>query len=175
MHLLEQHRGFIEARLSSRCGPKVLQCTTMDDLYNEVVELALRNADAFVFVDHASFRGWVSVIATRVIARELRARQRAPDTLRITRGDSTRTGIPESQIGGGGRTPSSAAACTERQFAIRDAIKSLSARYALVIRLYKLEERSLADVAERLGLTKNATTQLLRRALAALRARFSDA
>jgi RNA polymerase sigma-70 factor (ECF subfamily) len=77
-----------------------------------------------------------------------------------------------SEIPGNVRTPSSHAAKTEQRHALRSAINSLPERYRTVLRLYKLEELSLGDVATSLKLTKNATARLLERALSELRRRL---
>lgn len=171
--LVTRHEIQIRRFISRRSGPAVLRRTTVEDLHQETVEIALESANSFVFSDDARFLGWISTIARRVIARSLRPRRREPTMVRLKRAESTGVGVPESALQAGTRTPSSVVAGAERTAALSKALQTLPPHYRLVIRLYKLEERPLAEVAARMGRSKGATGRLLRRALEALSARLA--
>ncbi len=95
-------------------------------------------------------------------------------TTRIKGAESTGVGINESHLGCGGRTPMSSAASRERKAALRVAIDRLPEDHRRVVTLYRLEERSLSEVAELMGRTKGATCRLLARAVTKLRKLMMD-
>lgn len=161
-------RGFI----GTRSGPDVLSRTTIDDLYQETVIEALRSADSFAEQGRLPTLGWLKVIASRVISDSLRRRSGERESVRIKRMGSTGEGVSETRLLGPGGTPSSVAVSSEQRILLRNAINALPDRYREVLRLYRIEEMSLAAVAAELRITKNATARLLERALRALRTRL---
>ena len=171
--LVTKHETQIRRFISSRSGPTVLRRTTVEDVHQETVEIALESASSFVFVDDARFLGWISTIARRVIARSLRPRRREPTVVRLKREESSGIGVPETALQAGTRTPSSVVAGDERTAALLNALLTLPPHYRLAIRLYKLEERPLAEVAATMGRSKGATGRLLQRALKALSVRLT--
>ncbi len=167
--LLTLHRGQIRTFLTRRSGPAVLRRTTVDDLFQETAKAAMSSADSFTYQDDARFLSWITTIARRVISQSLRGPKGAGPFLRIRRSGSTGTGVGQSNLLSLVGTPSSAAAGRERMTALYAAMSKLPEHYQEVLRLYKLEERPLGEVAEHLGKTKGATCRLLARATEALR------
>jgi RNA polymerase sigma-70 factor (ECF subfamily) len=172
--LVSKHERRIRRFIGRRSGPEVLKRATVDDIFQDTVAAAIASADNFVFQDDDRFVAWITTIARRVIAHCVAYARRGPSTIRIKRAESSGVGVPESQLSPGGRTPSSLAAGQEREAAIRKAIGKLPERYSQVLTLYKLEERSLAEVAERMGRSKGATCRLIARAIRQLRRMTAD-
>jgi len=172
--LLSEHKDQIRRFIDRRCGPAVLQRTTADDLYQETAIAALASAETFEYIDDASFISWVSTIARRVISHSLRDPQERLSTVRIRRMFSSGTGISESSLYAPNRTPSSAVASSEWSDSLIKTIGRLPPHYRTVLQLYRIEERPLAEVAERMNLTKGATCRLIARAVAMLRDRLRE-
>lgn len=172
--LLLKHAVAIRRIIERRSGPLILKQTTVDDLYQESAAAAMASSDTYRYANDAQFVSWISTIARRAIARQLRNPRRGLDAERIRGAASSGSGVPESCIGLEQRTPSSSAAGHEGENRLRCAIRSLPSDYRMVITLYKLEERSLADVAACMGRTKGATCRLLARATDVLREKLGE-
>lgn len=172
--LLLKHENSIRRFISRRSGPQVLKRTTLDDLYQQTVAAAMASAGSFVFRGDASFISWIHTIVRRVIHKMLDQRSRKPLVMRIKGAQSTGVGVAESELGDGGRTPSSMVARNERETNLRSAIKALPDHYQRVITLYKLEQRPLAEVAKAMGRTKGATCRLMARAIEQLRSHLVE-
>ena len=173
-HLISKHERLVKRLIARRSGFQVLKRSTLEDLYQETVAGAIAGAETFVFHDDRSFMAWISTIARRVIARSVGDPRRAMRTTRIKGAESTGIGINESHLGCGGRTPMSSAASRERKAALREAIDRLPEDHRLVVTLYRLQERSLPEVAELMDRTKGATCRLLARAVTKLRKLMMD-
>ena len=116
----------------------------------------------------------MSTIVRRVIARTAAGNAREPGMIRLKRLNSSGPGVAEDVLSPHGQTPSSIVAGTERADALRAAIAALPEDYRQVLTRYRLEERSLEEVAREMGRTKGATSRLLARAVEALQASFDD-
>ncbi len=167
--LLSKHEVLIRHFIGRRSGCAVLRRTTLDDLYQETAASALAGADSFEYVDEARFISWISTIARRVISNSLQDPRRLPSTLRIRRAKSSGVGVSEDLIFSSSQTPSSVVAGTERSDTLRRAMSKLPDHYRKVLTLYRIEERPLADVAERMERSKGATCRLIARAVTQLR------
>ncbi len=170
--LVTKYDAHIRKFINRRSGPAVLKRTTVEDLHQATVATALECADRFEFHDDARFLGWILVIARRKIARSACPSRREPMTVRIKRAESSGVGVPEMALLAETRTPSSIVAGQEHKSVLSSALLTLPEHYRLVLTLYELEGRPLAEVAEAIGRSRGATAQLLRRALQALRARM---
>ena len=167
--LLARHDTSIRRIISRRSGPEVLRRTTIDDLHQETVTIAMESASNFVFHDDARFLGWVSTIVRRVIARSVQSRRYHAKILRLKRPESSGLGVPETELQAKIRTPSSVAAGKEQRVALSRALQALPPHYRRVLVLYKLDGRSLAEVAVKMERSKGATARLIGRAVQALR------
>ena len=172
--LISKHERQVRRFIVRRSGAQVLKRATLEDLYQETVAAAIASAGTFVFHDDRGFLAWISTIARRVIARSVGDLRHEVRTTRIKGAESTGVGITESDLGHAGRTPLSSAARRERRVALRGAIDRLPDQHRRVVMLYKLEERSLSEVAALMGRTKGATCRLLARAVAKLRTLLED-
>ncbi len=172
--LVHRHERRIRLFIGRRSGPEVLKRATIDDIFQETMAEAVSSAESFVFRDDHRFVAWITTIARRVIARCVAGQHWGPGTIRIKRAESSGIGVPESELGSGGRTPLSLAAGRERYTALRAAVGTLPEHYRRVLTLYKLEELPLAVVAERMDRTKGATCKLIARAVEQLRRSLVD-
>jgi RNA polymerase sigma-70 factor (ECF subfamily) len=150
----------------------LLRSTTVEDLYQDTVAAAVGSVHKFTFYDDTRFLRWVNTIAKRVIARSSARAGREPQAVRVKRAGSSGVGVPDCELYASIRTPSSIVSRRERERALVDAINALPDHYRQALTLYKLEERPLADVAQRMGRTVGATAQLIRRATRELQARL---
>jgi RNA polymerase sigma factor (sigma-70 family) len=167
--LLLKHSGPIRRIIERRSGHLILKQTTVEDLYQETVAAAIASSDTFCYSTDAQFMSWIATIVRRAISRQLRGPQRALGSERIRGAGSSGPGVPESRLYLARRTPSSSAAGHEGEDRLQRAIRDLPRDYRMAVTLYKLEERSLAEVAAQMGRTKGATCRLLARAMDVLR------
>lgn len=167
--LLVKHERPIRRYIERRSGPAVLRRTTVDDIFQQVVASALTSAASFEFRGDGAFIQWMNTIVRRAIARCATTDSQGPGVVRIRGPKSSGVGIPEAQLHGPGRTPSSIASGSERKAALARAISQLPEDYRRVLSLYKLEERPLCEVAARMGRTKGAVCRLVARGMHALR------
>lgn len=172
--LIAKHERTIRDFIVRRSGSQVLKRATADDMFQETVAAACASARTFEFRGDGSFVAWISTIARRVIARYAAGVEREPHTFRIKGPESTGVGVYETELTPRGRTPSSLVASRERRAALLDAIRNLSPEYRRVLTLYKIEERSLDEVAEITGREKTATCHLIARAIRKLRETLVD-
>jgi RNA polymerase sigma factor (sigma-70 family) len=168
-HLLTVHEEQIRRIIVRRSGPAVLRRTTVDDLFQEAAAAAISSAHGFTYQNDARFISWITTIAHRVISHSLRGSKGARPFLSLRRPGSSGTGIGESGLHALISTPSSIAAGNEQRRSLQAAILGLQESHREVLQLYRIDERSLADVADRLGKTKGATCKLIARATESLR------
>jgi len=171
--LLSKHGLQIERFLKDRSGRKVLQRTTVEDLFQETAAAAVSSADSFEFLGEEKFLAWMKTIARRTIARSSAPAGLSSPFVRICSSPSSGPGVNESGICARGRTPSSMAALDEQTLRLRRGLDQLPEQYRKVLVLYKIEERTLAEVATELHRTKGATCRLIARATEALRRSLS--
>lgn len=172
--LVVRHASTIRRILERRSGPFVLKRTTVDDLYQETIAAALASSATFSYRDDASFVAWISTIARRTIGHQLGFPRQAFPSVRIRGEESSGAGVSEGRLASIRRSPSSSAAVHEGENSLRVALNDLPEHYREVIRLYELEQRPLAEVAQRMHRTKGATCRLLARAKDALRSKFEE-
>lgn len=172
--LVARYERRIRIIISQRSGPQVLQRTSLDDLYQETVAQAIASAPTFVYDGDARFLVWIGTIARRVVGRTLNRQDNKIHTVRIKRSQSTGVGVVDAELPSTHRSPSSVAAGLERSDRLAAALHNLPEHYREVIRLYKIEQRPLREVARRLGRTPGATCQIFQRALQQLRETMTE-
>ena len=166
--LILRHQAQIRRLIERRCGRPVLERTTAEDLYQEVIAAALASAGSFDYRDDARFIGWMGTIARRTIARHAGSDVEG-NLVRLRRDESSGVGVFASHLPGDERTPSSAVAHEETARKLRAAISALPEDYRRAVVLYRIEERSLSEVAVAMNRSKVATCRLLARAYTKLR------
>ncbi|MBL8842287.1 MAG: sigma-70 family RNA polymerase sigma factor [Planctomycetes bacterium] len=142
------------------------------DVVQEALVDAVTHLDSFEARGEGSFRRWLSaLLRNRLLMtiqhclgrkkRDARREQRL-DSDTASKASGLRLASPQS-------SPSAAAMRGERRRQLERALATLPADYAQVLRLVRLEEKSIAEAAAAMGRTENAVKKLLARALLALR------
>lgn len=140
----------------------------LDDILQEVFLEASRDIGKFTYRMPGSFMSWLSKIADHVIADEARMQSR----LKRDGGERVRLRSESNPLGPEPVDPSTPSRIllqnerTERLFA---RLEALPAEYRAVILMAKVECLSLAEMASRLGRSREATAVLLCRALQRVR------
>ncbi len=142
------------------------------DVVQEALVDAVTHLDSFQERGEGSFRRWLSALLRNRLLMTIQSclgRQKR-DARREThlkehsgsKGRGVRVASPQS-------SPSAAAMRGERRLLLERAIATLPADHAQVLRLVRLEERSISEAAAAMGRTDNAVKKLLARALLSLR------
>ena len=142
----------------------------VDDIVQEVFLEASRDLAGFSYQSPGSFMAWLSRIADHVIADEarMRSRQKRDGGERVRlRSESNPCG-PEPIDPA---TPSRILLQQERAEELFARLDALPSDYRAVILMAKVECLSIAEMAERLGRSREATAVLLCRALRRVRAK----
>ncbi|MFQ5494166.1 MAG: RNA polymerase sigma factor [Phycisphaerae bacterium] len=160
--------------ITRRSGPSILRRTSVDDIWQQTVAIALGRSDQIATMDESRLGTYLCWIARRVIYSVWETGQKKPREWKLKRRLSTGLGVSEETLGFSGRTPSSIASSREDITALETAIHALPEHYARVIVLHKLQGLPLDVVAASVGRSKSATCNLLVRATRALQARFTE-
>jgi RNA polymerase sigma-70 factor, ECF subfamily len=153
--LLERMRPRLQLWVSGRLSPELRRLHDPEDVTQEILLALHKSLDGFRERTENSFYGWMFRVAEnriRDLADYVGAKKRQPVPI-----------VSLSQT-----TPSIAAIRSERFTHLHEALGNLSEDHRQVIRLRRLEEKSVAEVAEVMGRTENAVRILLTRAMAAL-------
>lgn len=170
--LIDKHEKQVKRYVAQRSGPKVLQKSTVEDVFQDAVAAAVESASEYAHVDDTHFLGWIYTIVRRVISRLMRQNQGQFFCQRIKGACSTGPGIGYDEIHAPIRSPSSFAAVEERTGIMRSAIQTLPTLHREVITLYKLRQLSLAEVAHRIGRSEGQTSRIAAESLKTLRSRL---
>ncbi len=169
--LFRMYREDLERRARAHLGPRASGIDA-SDLVQETLTDAVRGFERFEPRGAGSFRGWLARILENRLLQVVRAEKREKrDTAReeplVQSGGSAAAGTPRVQASA--TSPSQGAVRREEREQIEGALAALPPDQAEVIRLVKLEELRLDEVAQRMGRSENAVKKLLARALLRLR------
>jgi len=159
----EKHRRRLFVLIHYKLSPHARQSCEVDDLVQETHLRAFRDIGRFTYQSPGSFLRWLSSIADHVIVdrmRYLNRERRAGEEVPF-RSASNPAGPDPADT----KTPS-------RLFAQQEAVERLLARldampedYRQILILAKIEGLTTAEMAERLGTTREAVALLVFRAL----------
>jgi RNA polymerase sigma-70 factor (subfamily 1) len=179
--LLEQHRDELARRARGRLPPALRKVVDSSDLAQGAMLQAIRAFDGFDYRGPGSFRRWLHTILEneiRGVRRRLLERGKRDVAREVPLSIASRASRASSRSGEGSRTRTELAASTtspsgqveqaEWRAHLAAHLHSLTPDHREVIRLVKLEEKSVAEVAALLGRSENATKKLLARALLCL-------
>ena len=158
--LVAHHELRIDALIRSRLRSHALPEAEGDDVRQEALLKAFRSLETFQWRGPDAFLRWLGTIVEHLVIDLVRRRARSP------------TFPAEEDLVGDVPSPSKIARRDERFDRLEEALESLSPEHRQVIVWTRLEGRKIAEVAELMGRTPNAVTQLLWRALQNLRERF---
>jgi RNA polymerase sigma-70 factor, ECF subfamily len=167
--LFTRYARRLQVLLHYKLGPELSGVCEVDDLLQETFLRAFRSLDSFVYESPGSFLRWLASIAGHVAidaARHLnRQRRGAAQTVRFR--SPSNPGGPEPADT---RTPSRVLSQKETVAALLQRLDALPENYRQAILLAKIEGLSTAELAERLGQSRQAAAVLLHRALKRFRA-----
>jgi RNA polymerase sigma-70 factor (ECF subfamily) len=162
--LFNRCRRRLAVLIHYRMGLELRSFLEVEDILQETWLRAFQHVDAFAYRGPGSFMRWLAVIAQHVIVDEAKQRgrqkRRAPAMVGL-RSESNPHG-PDPMDS---RSPSRLMARAEDERRIFRQLDALPADYKEVILLAKIEGLPSAEIAERLGRTREATALLLHRAL----------
>ncbi len=166
--LLERHADALRARASRWLGAGVRRRLSVSDLLQEASLVAFRRRQDFE--ENGSFRSWL----LGIVDLKARAALRRHDGvgMRAAAREVSRGQRPDTaHFAGSGTSPSEHAMRAERREAARRALDALAPGYREVLRLAREEGLTLAEVAERMGRSREAVKKLYARAVV----RFKEA
>jgi RNA polymerase sigma-70 factor (ECF subfamily) len=166
--LFEKYRRRLAILIYYKLGSQLRRTADVDDILQDTLLRAFRGIDTFHYRAPGSFLSWLSRIAEHVLvdtARfEGRERRNAGEIVRF-RSKSNPAGSEPADS----HTPSRILAENEEYSSLLARLDSLPEQYREVILLAKVEGLATAEVAERLGKSREATALLLHRAVARFR------
>ena len=164
----ERHRRRLAVLIHYKLSPRAQKFCEVEDLVQETCLRAFRDIGNFTYRSPGSFLRWLSAIADHAIidrARYQNRERRAGEEVPFRSASNPRGPEPADS-----RTPS-------RLFAQQEAVERLLKRmdalpedYRQVLILAKIEGLSTAEMAERLGKSREAVALLVYRALQRFRA-----
>lgn len=168
--LLETHGAPISQGL--QISPKWRSMVAQDDVMQVTYLEAFMRICDFVPAGPGTFAAWLRRIADNNLKDAIKELQRAkrPQPERRVEMAFDHAGADQSYVelvqvlSSGGGTPSGAVAAKEAVQFVEDAMSRLPADYQTVIRLYELQGRSIAGVAETIGRSEGSVKMLLARA-----------
>ena len=158
--LFERYRCRLASLIQSRLGAELGKQTEVEDLVQEVFLRAFFSLARFRWAgDEALFR-WLSVIARHVIQEA--ARRAGRELL-----------LPAEHEVSSGEIPAARKIQRQERFArLESALETLKPEHRQVIVLTRIQRKPVNEVAEQMGRTPKATSQLLIRALEKLKEAF---
>jgi RNA polymerase sigma-70 factor (ECF subfamily) len=166
--LFARYRPRLAVLLYYRLGPELAGRVEVDDLLQETFLRAFRDIGGFSYSGAGSFFRWLAAIAAHVTADAGRyeGRERRRGELLPFRSGSNPNGPEPLDT----QTPSRIAVRRERIERLLARLDTLPSDYREVLLLSKFEGLDTAEVADRLGKSREAVALLLHRALKRLRA-----
>jgi RNA polymerase sigma-70 factor (ECF subfamily) len=172
--LFAKYRRRLAVFLRYKTGSELQGSVEVDDLLQETFLRAFRDLERFKYESPGSFWSWLACIAGHVVldAARYRGRQKrqAGEAVRF-RSESNPDGPDPADT----RTPTLLLAEKEALEALFRRLDALPEDYRLAISLAKIEGLSTAEVAQRLGKSREAAALLLHRALKRFRALAREA
>lgn len=163
--LFDRHRGALEARIRRFLPRAVQRKVSVSDVVQEARILAFARTRSFEPEREGAYRAWLLRIAELKAREALRAHagtsKRAVGR-EVTQGDASVA--PDGAARG--PSPSAAAMTAETRDLVLRALATLPPDYREVLRLARLEELPIREVAERMGRSTEAIKKLYGRALA---------
>ncbi len=164
----EQYRRRLAVLVHFKLSPRARSFSEVEDIVQETCLRAFRDLDRFAYQSPGSFLRWLSSIADHVIVDRVRYRNRecrAGDEVPF-RSESNPTGPEPADT----KTPSRVFAQQEAVERLLNRLSALPDDYREAILLAKVEGLSTAEMAERLGKSREAVALLVFRAVKRFRA-----
>ena len=167
--LLDLHTPELRRAVAGKLSTKWQSLLSEEDILQETFTDAFLDIHQFKPGSDSVFLAWLTTLATRNLLdaiRMLEADKRGGRVRRVTPGGSDESYADLiGALGGTATTPSGHAARDEAKAALDQAIAKLPDHFRRVIRMYDLEERPLAKVAEAMERSRGATSIMRHRAI----------
>ncbi len=167
--LLDLHTPELRRAVAGKLSTKWQSLLSEEDVLQETFTDAFLDINQFKPGPGSVFLAWLTTVATRNLygaIRMLEADKRGGNVRRVTPGGSDESYFElMEKLGGTATTPSGHAARDEAKAALDQAIAKLPVHYCRVIKMYDLEERPLADVADTMKRSRGATSIMRHRAI----------
>jgi RNA polymerase sigma-70 factor, ECF subfamily len=165
--LFDRHLAVLRARVLRLLPARLRRRVSVADVLQEARLAALRGSDGFKPRANGTVRGWLLRIAENQALTALRRHDGA--ARRSSGREVSRGGRPDTAaFAGAGPSPSEAAATAEVREAVRAALEELPEDYRSVLQLVRIEGRTMAEAAVRMGRSREAVKKLYGRALGKL-------
>ena len=176
--LLKEHAAGIRQRLAGKIPSRWQSVLSLDDIMQQTYVDAFLGFDQFVPGGEDSFAAWLFTIANRNLIdalRMLEADKRGGDRWQALPAvcDDSLLGLYEL-LGVTDSTPSRLVARGQACSALERALQRLPEDYRQVVRMFDLEGRPMAEVAQVLGRSPGAAYMLRERAHSQLRAALGN-
>lgn len=164
----------------ARLDPTILQSAAVDDVAEDVLLAVLAGLPRLEVRTLAGLRAFVSGVVTRKVADFIRGRgnghglERKVRSLDSTIADLSHAGPVWEFLSASGTSPHSAVDQAERIARLMSELARLKDSHRHVITLAFFDQLPLSEIAERMGLSRPATSMLLIRAVQALRQQVAD-
>ena len=159
----EKYRRRLAVLVHFKLGPRASDFSEVEDVVQETCLRAFRDLDGFSYQSPGSFLRWLSAIADHVIVDRVRYAGRARRA-----GDEVPFRSPSNPQGpepADTKTPSRLFAQQEAVERLLDRLSALPEDYRQAILMAKIEGLSTAEMAERLGKSREAVALLVYRAV----------
>jgi RNA polymerase sigma-70 factor (ECF subfamily) len=170
--LFEKYRRRLALLIHYKLGRNARERDDVEDVLQETLLRAFRDVERFAYRAPGSFFRWISAIADHVIVDRVRYRERACRAAGIVpfRSESN----PQGPEPADSRTPSRIFSEHEGMARLLARIEALPESYREAIVMAKIEGLSTAEMAGRLGKTREAVALLVFRAVKKLRETTQD-
>lgn len=155
--LCRNHRDAVLGTITRMIGSVARTRIDPEDVLQDVWTKALSQVRDFQWQGDGSFRRWLEGIARNRVLHLSRREQRRAELLELHRPAAAES------------SPSRGVRRTERFERLRHAVDGLRPEFREVLRLARLEGRSMREIAESIGRSESAVKNLLLRAMKALR------
>ena len=164
----EMYRRRLAVLVHFKLSPAARRFSEVDDVVQETMLRAFRDLDGFTYESPGSFLRWLSTIAGHVIIDRLRyeGRARRAGQEVAFRSRSNPLGAEPADV----QTPSRLLAQRQSIEHLLDQLTALPEDYRNVILMAKIEDMTTAEIAERMGKSREAVALLLHRAVKRFRA-----
>ncbi len=178
--LFDRYSNLIRMTLRAQISADLRAKVDASDLLQETFLTAQRSLRDFEGRDRETFIRWLQVIAARRVADAYRRylgfekrdlRREVPLDQLLARCDKSAVRLA-NELADSRSGPVSLAHRREQAVRLADAMARLPDHYREILQLRYLEQRGLAEIAERLGRSKGAAAMLMARAIEKLREMF---
>jgi RNA polymerase sigma-70 factor (ECF subfamily) len=166
--LFRKYQGRLAVLIHYKLGEQQRRSGEVDDVLQETFLTAFRDLRSFDYRSPGCFMGWLAKIADHTVIdaarRQQRAKRRATEIVPLRSASNPQGPEPTDW-----QTPSRILSEQEALERLLDTLNALPDQYREVILAAKVEGLSTAEIAERLGKSREAVSLLLHRAVRRLR------